>query len=98
MLRKSRILYAPDFVINAGGIIEIHHQRSGTAEQSRAHVERIGETLSEIFRLSDEQATSTVAVAEQLAEAKFQNVESSENSRNYDAEALSAAYTSANYD
>ena len=92
MLRTNNILYAPDFVINAGGIIEIHHQRSGTAEQSRAHVERIGNTLSQIFKLSDEQAISTVVVAEQLAEDKFLNKE------NYDAAALSAAYTNANHD
>ena len=73
MLRELGILYAPDFVINAGGIIEIHHQRAGTPDQSNAHVERIGDTLGEIFRISDEQEVATVDVAEQLAEARFQD-------------------------
>ncbi len=100
MLRARGILYAPDFVINAGGIIEIHHQISGTPELSNAHVERIGETLREIFKLSDEQSVSTVAVAEQLAEAKFQKVAEGEvnTDNNFGAAALSAAYTSANHD
>ena len=96
MLRNSGVLYAPDFVINAGGIIEIHHQISGTPEKSNAHVERIGDTLREIFTLSDERSLSTVIVAEQLAESRFEPKENSEN--NFDAASLSAAYTNANHD
>lgn len=72
-LRELGILYAPDFVINAGGIIEIHHQRTESQESSQDHVERIGETLTEIFRQSDEQGLSTVMVAEQLAEEIFRS-------------------------
>ena len=73
VLRKQGVLYAPDFVINAGGIIEIHHQRSGTADKSAAHVARIGETLSRIFTESDVQDKSTVTIAEQLAEEIFRS-------------------------
>lgn len=73
MLRERGILYAPDFVINAGGIIEIHHQRSGTPELSRDHIAKIGDTLQQIFRMSDEQGIATVDVAEQLAEEKFRS-------------------------
>lgn len=71
MLQKRGALYAPDFVINAGGIIEIHHQSAGTMEDSNAHIEKIGDTLTEIFRLSDEQGRSTVEVAEQMARKIF---------------------------
>jgi len=85
-LREAGILYAPDFVINAGGIIEIHHQRANTAKQSEAHVARIGDTLSKIFRLSEEQNIATVNVAEDLAKEKFQN-----NALKY-----SAAYSNSN--
>ncbi len=72
-LRELGILYAPDFVINAGGIIEIHHQRAGSAEKSSDHVARIGTTLSEIFAACEQQGKSTLAVAEQLAEEKFRS-------------------------
>ncbi len=93
MLRESNILYAPDFVINAGGIIEIHYQISGAPEQSNAHVELIGDTLKEIFILSDEQSMSTVFVAEQLAERKF--LKKAKTNSDFDAAALSASNTSA---
>lgn len=72
-LRELGILYAPDFIINAGGIIEIHHQRKATADQSEAHIAGIGRTLAQVFELSDAQNRSTVQVAEQLAEDKFRN-------------------------
>jgi leucine dehydrogenase len=85
-LREAGILYAPDFVINAGGIIEIHHQRVGSAQQSKEHIAKIGNTLLEIFKLSESQNTSTVKIAEQLAESKFQST----------AKKLSAAYSSSN--
>ena len=86
MLRKLGILYAPDFVINAGGIIEIHHQRSGSAEQSREHVAKIADTLAQIFTSSDEQKISTVEVAENLAKEKFEST----------ASTIGAAYAKSN--
>jgi len=67
-LRERGILHAPDFAINAGGIIRMHHQGHGTTEQSAAHIARIGDTLTSIFRQSDEQNVSTTRVAEQRAE------------------------------
>ena len=71
MLRQRGTLYAPDFVINAGGIIEIHHQNSGTMDDSRAHIAKIGDTLENIFYLSVEKKVSTMEVAEALAEEIF---------------------------
>ena len=68
LLRERGILHAPDFAINAGGIIRMYHQRCGTTDQSPSHLARIGDTLTSIFRLSDEQKVSTTQVAEQLAE------------------------------
>jgi leucine dehydrogenase len=85
-LRQAGILYAPDFVINAGGIIEIHYQRTNSPDKSKAHISKIGDTLIEIFRLSDEQECSTIEIAEQLAKSKFQN----------GAMKLSAAYSTSN--
>lgn len=74
-LRQRGILYAPDFVINAGGIIEIYHQgQSSGASVSKAHIEKIGKTLDKIFSLSDQREISTALVAEDLAEEKFTTV------------------------
>ncbi|GLS24329.1 Glu/Leu/Phe/Val dehydrogenase dimerization domain-containing protein [Marinibactrum halimedae] len=72
-LHEMEILYTPDYVINAGGIIDIHYQRSnGSHEDSMRHVESIGETLSEIFTRSSEQNRATHVIADELAEERFQ--------------------------
>jgi len=71
-VKDRNILYAPDFVINAGGIIDVFYERTGgTSEEVRAHVEGIGRTLSEIFKRSDSSGIPTGTVANTLAEERF---------------------------
>jgi leucine dehydrogenase len=71
-LRQRGILYAPDFVINAGGIIDVYYQRAeGSSNSTAAHVERIGDTLQAIFKRADKTGEATARVAEQLAEEIF---------------------------
>ena len=68
-LRKLGVLYCPDFVVNAGGIIEAHHQRRNSSESvRRAHIGRIETTLAEVLRLSGERRVSSELVAEEMAE------------------------------
>ena len=63
------ILYCPDFLINAGGIIDVYHQRMGSDRDTmREHVERIETNLQEILYRSDRAARSPHLVAEELAE------------------------------
>ncbi|HEY5717701.1 MAG TPA: Glu/Leu/Phe/Val dehydrogenase dimerization domain-containing protein [Motiliproteus sp.] len=72
MLSERGILYAPDFVINAGGIIDVCYERTGyVPEQVKAHVEGIGATLSEIFSRAQRDGETTAAIANQLAEERF---------------------------
>ena len=67
-LQRRNQLWAPDYAINAGGIIDVYYQRSGgSAAQIDNHVRSIGETLREIFtraRASDE---PTSVIADRLA-------------------------------
>lgn len=73
-LWQRGILYAPDYAINAGGIIDIHYERIGGApEQVRRHVEGIGDTLAEIFQRSDRDGRPTGEIADRLAEERFQH-------------------------
>ena len=66
------VLYAPDYVINAGGIIEIHHETHGYDEdKARAHLDRIGDTLTRIFERSKAEQQPTGDIADRLAEAIF---------------------------
>lgn len=71
-LKDRGILYAPDFAINAGGIIDVFYERTGASpEEVRAHVEDIGLTLAEIFKRSDSSGIPTGAIANRLAEERF---------------------------
>jgi leucine dehydrogenase len=72
-LKQRNILYAPDYVINAGGIIDVHHQQSGNWDASsvRAQVISIGATLEQIFERADIENLATSVVADRIAEEIF---------------------------
>lgn len=73
LLQQRGILYAPDYVINAGGVIDIFHQRmeSSSNEALRAHIEQIGETLKEIYTRAEQEGAATNRVANLIAEERF---------------------------
>lgn len=74
-LQHKGILYTPDYVINAGGIIDIAYQRSGEGDAAlKRHIESIGGTLTEIFQRAEAEGLSTDRVADQLAEQRFKNI------------------------
>ncbi len=67
-LRQAGVLYCPDFVVNAGGIIEAFHQRLGSSEQiRREHLTRIEATLAEVLEVSRERQVSSERIAEEMA-------------------------------
>jgi leucine dehydrogenase len=73
LLRAAGILYAPDYVINAGGAIAITFlERQG---RSRAEVDaalaRIGDTLTEIYDHADAEGTTTAAAADAVAASRL---------------------------
>jgi leucine dehydrogenase len=67
-LRDRGIVWAPDFVINAGGLIavadELHGFNAGRVERS---IERIGATLQEIYARAAAAGTNTLVAAQELA-------------------------------
>ncbi|ABM00273.1 leucine dehydrogenase [Shewanella amazonensis SB2B] len=69
MLKDMGILYAPDYVINAGGIINVSFENDYDAARSTAKVEKIYDTLLTIFTAADEQNRTTGAVADEMARA-----------------------------
>ncbi|MGB0954775.1 MAG: Glu/Leu/Phe/Val family dehydrogenase [Panacagrimonas sp.] len=72
LLQQKNIAYAPDYVINAGGIINISYEgpayRWATVDQ---HLRRIPESLTQIFQRSASQGHTTAAVADRMAQAIF---------------------------
>lgn len=72
-------LYAPDFVINAGGIIDIYYERDGYDHgKVLAHIDKLQETLLEIYRYSDEHQIPTHVTAERLGESRFLGIDISD--------------------
>jgi leucine dehydrogenase len=72
LLKERGILFAPDYVVNAGGALGGAAQASLiTEEQLRASLGAIGETLVRIFRMARERDVSTEEAASSLAEEKL---------------------------
>jgi len=72
LLTDKGILYAPDYVINAGGIIDIYHQSISSSDKGlREHIEQISNTLLEIYRRAQSQGIANNIVANQIAEERF---------------------------
>jgi leucine dehydrogenase len=72
-LQKRGILYAPDYVINAGGIINVACEIDGPYRPDRARelTERIYDTTERVIRMSREEETPTNAVADRIAERRL---------------------------
>jgi leucine dehydrogenase len=73
LLRARGILYAPDYVINAGGAIALVgvEQLGWSRSERDAALARIGETLRQIYERADAQDISTAAAADFLAEERL---------------------------
>lgn len=78
-LQDRGILYCPDFLVNAGGIIDVHYQRESAPEaDKRAHIERIAGTLGEVLRRADACHRPTELIAESLAQEYLHRAEGSD--------------------
>lgn len=66
-LQKRGILYCPDYVINAGGIINISFEADYHKEDADTKVDEIYQTLSKIFERSDNEGATTNSIADKMA-------------------------------
>lgn len=68
-LADAGVLYGPDFVANAGGIVNIAVELEGTYDPVEAHrrVEGIGDTMASVLRRADAEAITPEAAAMALA-------------------------------
>jgi leucine dehydrogenase len=73
-LHSGGVLYAPDYVINAGGIISVGREYLGgaSAQSIEAEIRKIPQRLTEIFERSKTADVPTSDVADQLAKKLIQ--------------------------
>lgn len=74
-LIEKGILYAPDFLINAGGLINVAAELDNyNAERVRGNVEKIYDRTLEIFALSEAEGLHTQAAAMKIAEKRLSDI------------------------
>lgn len=72
MVVSKGIIYAPDFVVNAGGIINVFYELEGyNRERALAHAEKIYDTTWNIFQTAKAEKIPTYAAANRIAEARI---------------------------
>jgi leucine dehydrogenase len=72
-LEDRGVLYAPDYVVNAGGLILMDHDRRGSAREAAvAEAAGIRDRLATVFERAEDEGISPLAAANRYAEARFQ--------------------------
>ncbi|MEO6444554.1 MAG: Glu/Leu/Phe/Val dehydrogenase dimerization domain-containing protein [Gemmatimonadaceae bacterium] len=71
-LESKGILYAPDFVANAGGVINVYSELAGwTAQRALRKADEIFDTTLGVFEIAREQGIPTYEAADRLAERRL---------------------------
>ena len=74
-LIKKGILYTPDFLINAGGLINVAAElETYNADRVRGNVEKIYDRTLEIYDLSEKEGIHTQAAAMKIAEKRLADI------------------------
>ena len=74
-LADRGILYAPDYLVNAGGVIQCENEVGGyPADRARAMTERIFDTTLRVFALAEADGVPPVVAADRLAERRIASV------------------------
>ena len=74
-LEEKGILYAPDYVANAGGVINVYSELAGwTRERSLRKADEIYDTLLGVYAIAREQKIPTYVAADRMAELRLRAV------------------------
>ena len=72
LIAERGILYAPDYVVNSGGVISVAQEVAGWSyEEAVEHAEGVFETTREIFELAERRKVSTAEAARDFALAQI---------------------------
>jgi valine dehydrogenase (NAD+) len=74
-LLERGVLYAPDYLVNAGGVIQVDDERHGF-DFARAQTRATGifDVALRVFRAADEEGVSPAVAADRLAERRMADV------------------------
>jgi leucine dehydrogenase len=75
LLAERGILYAPDYVLNAGGLINVNSELEGwSAERAKRKAGEIYDTILRLFEVAKEEGIPTYRAADRLAERRIEAV------------------------
>jgi leucine dehydrogenase len=75
MLTEKGIVYAPDFLINAGGLINVYSELTGyNRDRALQHTEKIYDYTLGIFKIAEEQKIPTYLAANRAAEQRIRDI------------------------
>jgi leucine dehydrogenase len=75
LIEDAGILYAPDFILNAGGLINVADELRGyDQKRALAQVEGIFHTLRKVFRIAKLEEITTTQAADRLAEERIRRI------------------------
>lgn len=75
MIHEMGIVYAPDYVINAGGVINVADELYGyNRERAMKRVEAIYDSITKIFEISKRDNIPTYLAANRLAEERIERI------------------------
>jgi len=75
VLEDRGVLYAPDYVVNAGGLIQVADELAGFSfERARQRAEGIFATTARVFALAREEGVPPAVAADRLAERRMTEV------------------------
>lgn len=74
-LHERGILYAPDFVVNAGGLISVYTEiHAAPREKAMRDTENIGATLTRVIELAQGERINMQSAANQVARARIERL------------------------
>ena len=72
LLADRGILYAPDYVVNSGGVIQVADEIEGFSfERAKSRASRIYDTTKQILALSDAEGVPPAVAADRMAERRM---------------------------
>ncbi|MDQ3979997.1 MAG: valine dehydrogenase [Actinomycetota bacterium] len=86
LLADCGIVYAPDYIVNAGGVINIAEELSPTGyhrERALASVRRIYETTAQVLSTAEAEGVTTAEAADRLAQRRIDEVGHVRNIRSF---------------
>jgi valine dehydrogenase (NAD+) len=75
LLANRGVVYAPDYVVNSGGVIQVADELAGFSfERAQAKAAQIFDTTKRVLAIADEEDVPPVVAADRLAERRMSEV------------------------